>query len=99
MKSLLIKDIKRRILFNQYEKKKIILKAISSNISLKYEIREGAYKKIILHPRNSSITRLRTRCFLTNRARSIYKKFRLSRLAFQRLALRGLIPGVAKVTW
>lgn len=99
MKSLLIKDYKRRILFNKYEKKKLILKVVLVNLSLDYKFREKAYKKIILYPRNSSITRLRTRCIITNRARSVYKKFRLSRLTFQKLALKGFIPGVAKITW
>jgi small subunit ribosomal protein S14 len=46
--------------------------------------------------KNSSITRFKQRCLLTNRGKSVFKKFGLSRLAFRRLALQGDLFGIKK---
>ncbi len=49
--------------------------------------------------RNSAKNRIRNRCELTGRARGVYRKFRLSRIAFRDLASYGMIPGVVKASW
>ena len=99
MQSLLHKDKKRRKLYIQYEKKKIILKYIQNNLNLNKAIRAKAYEKLRSLPRDSSITRVRNRCVLTNRPRAVYQKFKFSRLMFRKLALQGEIPGIRKATW
>jgi len=43
--------------------------------------------------------RLRNRCALCGRARGYYRKFKLCRLCFRKLALEGQIPGVKKASW
>jgi small subunit ribosomal protein S14 len=43
--------------------------------------------------------RERSRCPLCWRPRSFMRKFRLCRLCFRQLALRGDIPGVVKSSW
>jgi small subunit ribosomal protein S14 len=43
--------------------------------------------------------RERNRCPLCGRPRSFIRKFRLCRLCFRQLALRGDIPGVVKSSW
>jgi len=50
-------------------------------------------------PRKSSPIRLRKRCFITGRPRGVIGKFKLSRLCFREMALRGEIPGVTKASW
>jgi small subunit ribosomal protein S14 len=50
-------------------------------------------------PRNSSLTRVRSRCALTGRPRGVFKKFGLCRIKFRELALQGLLPGVKKASW
>ena len=45
MQSLYHKDKKRRLLYNNFEQKKIIYKAIITNLHLKRDIRAGAFKK------------------------------------------------------
>ncbi len=50
-------------------------------------------------PKNSSKIRVRSRCAITGRPRSVYSKFKLSRLKFRELALKGMIPGVTKSSW
>lgn len=44
-------------------------------------------------------TRVVRRCELCGRSRAVYRKFRLCRLCFRRLAHQGLIPGVRKASW
>lgn len=99
MKSLLQKDKKRRKLFLKYENKKIIYKYIYNNLSLSKELRKKAFNNLMKMPRNSSITRVRNRCVVTSRARSIYRYFKMSRLVFRQLALEGKLPGVRKASW
>ena len=43
--------------------------------------------------------RLRNRCPLCGRARAYMRKFKLCRLCFRLLALRGDVPGVVKSSW
>ncbi|TWT42237.1 30S ribosomal protein S14 type Z [Phycisphaerae bacterium RAS1] len=40
-----------------------------------------------------------TRCELCGRARAVYRKFKICRLCFRKLALEGRIPGVRKASW
>jgi small subunit ribosomal protein S14 len=40
-----------------------------------------------------------TRCELCGRARAVYRKFKICRLCFRKLAHEGLIPGVRKASW
>jgi small subunit ribosomal protein S14 len=44
-------------------------------------------------------TRGYTRCELCGRARAVYRKFRICRLCFRKLASEGKIPGVVKASW
>ncbi|MDQ1265585.1 MAG: small subunit ribosomal protein [Bacteroidota bacterium] len=50
-------------------------------------------------PRNSSPTRVRSRCVATGRGRSVYRRFGLCRHIFRQLALEGKIPGIRKASW
>ena len=40
-----------------------------------------------------------TRCELCGRARAVYRKFKVCRLCFRKLAHEGKIPGVQKASW
>jgi small subunit ribosomal protein S14 len=40
-----------------------------------------------------------TRCRLCGRPRGYIRKFRLCRICFRGLALRGEVPGVVKASW
>ncbi len=40
-----------------------------------------------------------TRCELCGRARAVYRKFRVCRCCFRKLAHEGRIPGVRKASW
>ena len=44
-------------------------------------------------------TRAYTRCQLCGRPRGYLRKFKLCRLCFRELALKGGIPGIVKASW
>lgn len=86
-KSKIAKEKKRQQLVEQYREERIRLK------------KEGNYSALAKLPRDSSPTRLTRRCELTGRPRGVYRKFKLSRIAFRELAHKGQIPGVKKSSW
>jgi ribosomal protein S14 len=98
MKILLTKDKNRRNQYLLFEKKKIILKYIINNLNLPKNIRFSVYKRLSKLPKDASITKIRNRCALTNRPRGVYKKLRLSRIAFRNLALSGNLVGIKKAS-
>ncbi len=44
-------------------------------------------------------TRGYTRCQLCGRPKAVYRKFRICRLCFRKLASEGQIPGLVKASW
>ena len=40
-----------------------------------------------------------TRCLVCGRSRAVYRKFKICRCCFRKLALEGRIPGVRKASW
>lgn len=43
--------------------------------------------------------RHRNRCMLCGRSRAYYRKFKLCRICFRKLAHKGELPGVVKASW
>ena len=90
---------KRERMAKRFAAKRAKLKAIADNDSLAMEDRFAARLKLAEMPRNSSKVRIKHRCDLTGRSRSVYRKFRLSRIALRQLASTGQIPGMVKASW
>ncbi len=86
MKYLILKDRRNRLLFNLYERRRKVLRAIIENRAIPLNIRNNAYNILITLPRETSSTRMRNRCILTGRSRGIYKRFGVSRIIFRKLA-------------
>lgn len=55
------------------------------------------FAKMKKEPKFSS--RKMNRCQITGRARSVYRKFGVSRIVLRELALKGMIPGMRKASW
>ena len=91
-------DQLRRHLFKNTEEKRVLLKAISKDYHLPWLCRQRAVARLAKLPRNGSKTRVRNRCIITGRTRSIEQPFKLSRISFRQLAARGLLPGVYKAS-
>ncbi|EQC52743.1 30S ribosomal protein S14 [Bacteriovorax sp. DB6_IX] len=95
-----IESNKKRIALS--EKYGALRKELSDKVKnekLSEEERFEAMIRLQQLPKNSSKVRVRNRCELTGRPRGFYRKFKLSRIAFRELALRGMIPGVTKSSW
>ncbi|KEO77364.1 30S ribosomal protein S14 [Paenibacillus polymyxa] len=86
-KSKVVKEKKRQEIVAKYADLRRELKA------------KGDYEALQKLPRDSSSTRLKSRCELTGRPRGYLRKFKLSRIAFRELAHQGQIPGITKSSW
>jgi len=93
------RDQKRRILYAKYEIKRLLLKSMIRDFHLSKNIRFQSIQELNKFPRNSSASRIRNRCVQTGRAKSNYRIFKMSRITFRELALKGLLPGVTKSSW
>ena len=99
MSNQIIRDRTRRLLVAKYEMKRVQYKSLSEDRNLPNSIRFHFFLKLSQLPRNSSKTRIRNRCILTGRSRSVYKKFRISRIAFREMASQGVLTGIYKASW
>ena len=93
------KDQKRRNLYAKYEIKRLILKSMTRDLSLPKNLRFQSINELSKLPRNSSLGRVKNRCAQTGRSKSNYRMFKISRITFRELALKGLLPGVTKASW
>ncbi|KAL8541509.1 hypothetical protein ACS0TY_002687 [Phlomoides rotata] len=92
-------DKKRRLLARRYELRRKFYKALLQDPDLPSVMRDKVRNRLSQLPRNSSFTRIRNRCVFTGRPRSVYKKFRMSRIIFRELANQGQLQGVKKASW
>lgn len=86
-KSIIARDLKRKNMIAQYAAKRAELKEL------------GDLEGLARLPRNSSPTRLTTRCIETGRSRAYMRQFGLSRMSFREHASKGEIPGITKASW
>jgi len=93
------RDMKRRALYEQHEMERSNLRYLKKNDILPSAVRKKAAEDLESLPRDSSITRVRNRCVLTDRGRGLVGRFRISRMMFRYYADKGLIAGMQKSTW
>ncbi len=98
-KSVVNRDLKRRVIVKKYAVKRTELLALANNIALSNEERYEARLRLQRLPRDASPVRLRNRCALTGRPRGVFRKFGLARGKVRELAMHGEIPGVIKASW
>nr|AKI85094.1 ribosomal protein S14 [Geranium phaeum] len=94
-----VEDHRRRLLYNKYEMRRNLYKALCRDPSLPSDMRDAYRCKLSTLPRNSSVTRIRNRCIFSGRPRGVYRKFRMSRIVFRELANNGELLGVTKASW
>ena len=98
-KSSIEKNDRRKRMTKNAAAKRAKLKAIIADKKKPMEERFAATIKLAEMPRNSSATRIRNRCEISGRARSVYSKQKMSRIAIRDYGSRGLIPGLVKSSW
>jgi small subunit ribosomal protein S14 len=97
-KSMLERELKRKKLVARYSKiRKEILNKLKGTKSLEeiFALNEKLQKL----PRNSSLVRVRNRCWKTGRPRGYYRYFGLCRNVLREFAHDCLLPGVTKASW
>ncbi len=97
--SIVERNKKRIKLYNKYKNKHDKLLKLANNKKLSAEEQFQARLKLSSIPRNASKVRIRNRCLVTGRGRGVYRKFKLSRIAFRELSAIGQVPGVTKSSW
>ena len=97
--SMVEREKKRQRLVAKYAEKRAKLKEIAKDEDLPMEERFKARLKLAKLPRNSAPSRLHSRCLVTGRPRSYYRKLKMSRIALRDLASHGEIPGMVKSSW
>ena len=93
------KNERRKKLVKQYSGKFAALRAVADDKSADDTERLMARLKMAELPRNANPTRVRNRCMVTGRSRSVYRKFQLSRIMIRELGNMGMIPGLTKSSW
>jgi small subunit ribosomal protein S14 len=97
-KSMIEREKKRLHLVNRFFKKRTELKnQIKSTSSFKEQLLLSV--KLQKLPRNSSVTRLHNRCFVTGRPKGYFRDFGISRHVLREMAHKCLLPGVTKASW
>ena len=86
-------------MYNKFKANRNKLLKIANNKKLSPDEQFKARLQLSKIPRNASKVRIRNRCALTGRSRGVYRKFKLSRIAFRELAAIGQIPGITKSSW
>jgi len=82
------------------ERMKRVARTVEKYAKVRHEMKAaGDYAGLHRLPRDASPTRLRNLCALTGRSRSVYRKFKISRIKLRELALEGKIPGMRKASW
>ena len=98
-KSVVERNKKRRSMASaQYAKRKE-LKAKRRDAATSIEERVRISMQLAAMPRNGAANRVRNRCALTGRGRSVYRFCNLSRIELRRMASEGLMAGVVKSSW
>ena len=93
------RDLKRKKMIAAQKEKRAKLRKIIKDPNVSEEEQAKALHQMQTLPRNGAPTRDTNRCIVSGRARAVYKKFGLSRIAFREMALQGKLPGVTKASW
>jgi ribosomal protein S14 len=93
------RDKKKRILYKKYELKRLQLTSILHDLNIPKDIRYQSLQQLNLLPRNSCKIRIKNRCVLSGRGRSVLRFCGFSRLKFRELASQGRLMGITKASW
>lgn len=93
------REQRRERLAQKYAKRRSELRAIVNNQNTSIEEKLKAQEILQKLPRDSSKCRVSNRCWITGRAKGVYRFVGLSRGMFRIHAMQGDIPGLHKASW
>ena len=97
--SQVLRDERRAKLIAKYAERRAELRKRLNDPDVSIEEKLTIQEQFAKLPRNSCPTRRTRRCRITGRARAVYRKFGISRIALREMGLRGELPGVQKSSW
>ncbi len=92
-------DFQKRENFTKFEERSIIIKNIKNGVKLKSGIRWNYSSYFNKKMWKNSETKIKNRCVLSGRSRSIYRFARLSRIFLRDNNVTGYLPGLRKSYW
>ena len=92
------KDKVLRDSFHAKEQAYIAYKYLSSNLSLPFRVRKKAFQCLFYYTGGSKV-KIKNKCVVTDRSRSILSHYKVSRLTFRKYAAQGLFNGIRKSSW
>ena len=95
----IIRDNFKRHMFAENEVSRKALKYLAQNTTLPMKTRLEAQMQLHNMPHYTQPTRIKNRCIESGYGRSVMKEFRLCRIKFREMALKGDLPGVRKASW
>lgn len=98
-KSTINRNERRRKLSERQAELRAELRKKAIDPKASHADRDAARQKLQSLPRDGARCRVKNRCQMTGRSRSIYKRFMISRIVLRELAHKGLIPGMRKASW
>lgn len=93
------RDFKRRQLVAQYADERLRLKMLKKTKMLPSSVIAQAKEDMKKLPLDSNICRVRNRCIMTDRGRSVITCYKIGRHKFKKYADEGLLSGVTKSSW
>jgi small subunit ribosomal protein S14 len=97
--SLIAKEKHKNILVAKYKDKRSKLRTILKDKTSSFKEKLSAQFEMQKLPKRSCAVRLVRRCFVTGRARAVFRRFGLARQELREQCLKGLIPGLKKASW
>ena len=98
-KCQIARERKRASTAQRHAAKRAELKKKILNADLDEDERREAMFALQKMPRDGSPSRYSRRCQATGVSRAVYRKFQLNRIAFRKMVLEGVLPGVTKASW
>lgn len=94
-----LKDAYKRAHFARIEETRLVLRALLKDRSVPQAIR--FHMSMVFHalPKHSALTTVRNRCVQTGRAKSVYRRLKLSRICLRERMATGSLPGIKKASW
>ena len=97
--SVINREKKRLLCVSKNKKKRAEIHSVMVSLASSLQEKGLARKKLASMPRDSSPVRIRSRCGLTGKGRSVYRQFGLGRFKLRELLMMGVVPGVVKASW
>ena len=93
------RDFKRRQMVSEYANERLRLRMLKKTKMLPSVVVTQAKEDLKKLPLDSSICRVRNRCIMTDRGRSVLTQYKIGRHKFKKYADEGLLSGVTKSSW